>query len=75
VLTMDRAVRNVTEFAGWNLRNAVRAATLNPARAAGLAGERGVLASGTEADFIVLSKQGELLETIIHGRASRRNSD
>ncbi len=29
VLTMDRAVRNVTEFAGWSLLEAVRAATLN----------------------------------------------
>ncbi len=29
VLTMDRAVRNVTEFAGWSLQNAVRAASPN----------------------------------------------
>ena len=36
VLTMDRAVRNVTQFADWSLRDAVRAATLNPATAAGL---------------------------------------
>ena len=36
VLTMDRAVRNVTQFSNWSLRDAVRAATLNPARAAGL---------------------------------------
>jgi len=68
VLTMDRAVRNVTEFAGWNLQNAVRAATLNPARSVGLATERGVLASGMQADFIVLSKQGEVLKTIVRGR-------
>ena len=37
VLTMDRAVRNVTQFAGWSLRDAVRAATLNPTLAVGLA--------------------------------------
>ena len=40
VLTMDRAVRNVIQFAGWSLQDAVRAATLNPARAAGLAQPR-----------------------------------
>jgi len=68
VLTMDRAVRNVTEFAGWSLQNAVRAATLNPARSVGLAAECGTLASGTEADFIVLSKRGEVLKTVVHGR-------
>src|SRR5437588_2991654 len=44
VLTMDRAVRNVMQFSNWSLRDAVRAATLNPARAVGLAGHHGVLA-------------------------------
>ena len=32
VLTLDRAVRNVMSFAGWKLQQAVRLATLNPAR-------------------------------------------
>ena len=36
VLTMDRAVRNIRKFAGLSLRDAVRAATLNAARAVGL---------------------------------------
>ncbi len=67
-LTMDRAVRNVTQFAGWTLRDAVRAATLNPARAVGLAGRHGVLAAGADADFTVLSPAGEVLKTIVRGR-------
>ncbi len=36
VLTMDRAVRNVMQFAQWELQQAVRLATLNPARVAGV---------------------------------------
>jgi len=68
VLTMDRAVRNVTQFAGWSLRDAVRAATLNPARAVGMAASRGILASGADADFVVLSAQGEVQKTIVRGR-------
>lgn len=68
VLTMDRAVRNVTQFAGWSLQNAVRAATLNPARAVGLAASQGVLAAGASADFIVLSAAGEVLKTVVGGR-------
>ncbi len=68
VLTMDRAVHNVTQFAGWSLQDAVRAATLNPARTVGMAGARGVLAAGAEADFIVLSPAGEVLRTIVAGR-------
>jgi N-acetylglucosamine-6-phosphate deacetylase len=68
VLTMDRAVRNVTQFSNWSLQDAVRAATLNPAQAAGLSGGHGVLARGTRADFIVLSQAGEVLKAIAGGR-------
>jgi N-acetylglucosamine-6-phosphate deacetylase len=67
VLTMDRAVRNVTRFSDWTLRDAVRAATLNPAQAVGLSGH-GVLKQGADADFIVLSGTGEVLKTIVRGR-------
>lgn len=68
VLTMDRAVRNVTKFSNWTLRDAIRAASLNPARAAGLATTLGVLAPGAQADFTVLNSSGEILKTIIGGR-------
>ena len=66
VLTMDRAVRNVMEFAHWDLQQTLRLATLNPARVAGLA-NRGKLAAGAEADFVVLSPSGEVRNTIIRG--------
>ena len=68
VLTMDRAVRNVTQFAKWSLKDAVRAASLNPARAVGVDGQHGVLASGAEANFVVLSPAGEVLKTVIRGQ-------
>jgi N-acetylglucosamine-6-phosphate deacetylase len=68
VLTMDRAVRNVTQFARWSLKDAVRAATLNPAKAVGLARQHGVLVSGAQADFVVLSAAGEVMKTIVRGR-------
>jgi N-acetylglucosamine-6-phosphate deacetylase len=68
VLTMDRAVRNVTRFSNWTLAEAVRAATLNPAQAAGLSAKYGKLAAGTDANFVVLSSAGEVLKTIVCGR-------
>jgi len=68
VLTMDRAVRNVTKFSNWTLRDAVQAATLNPARAAGLAAHQGTLAKGADATFTVLTPSGEVLKTIVRGR-------
>jgi N-acetylglucosamine-6-phosphate deacetylase len=67
VLTMDRAVRNVTQFARWSLKDAVRAASLNPARAAGLK-EQGQIVAGAEASFAVLSPEGEVKKTIVRGR-------
>ena len=68
VLTMDRAVRNVVAFAGWNLAAAVRLATLNPARAAGIGEHCGRLVPGAPADIAVLSPSGEVLQTILRGR-------
>jgi N-acetylglucosamine-6-phosphate deacetylase len=68
VLTMDRAVRNVTQFANWSLQDAVRAATLNPARAAGLAS--GQIAQGLEANFVVLSPSGEVRQAFVRGLAA-----
>jgi N-acetylglucosamine-6-phosphate deacetylase len=67
VLTMDRAVRNVTHFAGWNLRDSVRAATINAARVVGLK-HHGQLAPGAVADIVVLNAKGEVRKTIVRGR-------
>jgi N-acetylglucosamine-6-phosphate deacetylase len=66
VLTLDHAVRNVMKFAHWDLQQAVRLATLNPARVAGLA-TRGTLKAGFPADLVVLSPEGEVRNTIIGG--------
>ena len=67
VLTMDRAVRNVIQFSNWSLRDAVRAASMNPARAVGMTENFGVLATGSRADFTVLSPNGEVIKTIVGG--------
>jgi N-acetylglucosamine-6-phosphate deacetylase len=66
VLTMDRAVRNVMQFAQWDLQQAVRLATLNPARVAGVK-NGGTLQAGAPADLVVLSASGEVRNTIIRG--------
>jgi N-acetylglucosamine-6-phosphate deacetylase len=66
VLTMDRAVRNVTQFANWSLQDAVCAATLNPARAVGLT-EDGHLSPGAQANLVVLSSGGEVTKTMVRG--------
>ena len=69
VLTMDLAVRNVTQFAGWSLQDAVRAATLNPSQAASLV-HHGQLTPGAEANMVALSPEGEVLRTFVRGRTA-----
>ncbi len=66
VLTMDRAVRNLARFAAWDLAQAVAAASKNPARAAQIV-NKGILAVGADADFVVLSPEGEVLRTFVGG--------
>ena len=66
VLTMDKAVRNLSRFAEWDLHDAVGAATKNPARVARLA-KKGILAAGSDADFVVLNREGEVLRTYVGG--------
>jgi N-acetylglucosamine-6-phosphate deacetylase len=70
VLTLDRAVRNVMRFAGWPLQRAVRLATANPAAVIN-AKNRGVLTAGARADMVVLSPQGEVVNTVVGGRLAR----
>ena len=66
VLTLDRAVRNVMSFASWDLQNAVRAAGLNPAKAAGAQG-KGLLQTGADADLVALNASGDVQATIAKG--------
>jgi len=67
VLRLDQAVRNVMQFAGWNLSDAVRLASANPASVVGITG-KGVLARGADADVIVLSPRGEVRKIFVAGR-------
>jgi N-acetylglucosamine-6-phosphate deacetylase len=69
ILTLDVAVRNVMRFAHWDLQPALRAATLNPARVAGLP-NRGRLQAGALADIVILSQCGEVKNTIIRGHVN-----
>ena len=67
VLTLDRAVRNMMDFARCELQEAVRLATVGPARVAGIDQRKGVLAPGADADIVALSPKGEVVRTIVGG--------
>jgi N-acetylglucosamine-6-phosphate deacetylase len=67
VLTLDRALRNAMEFTGTSLQNAIRMATLNPARVLGIAKRKGNLCVGADADIVALTPSGEVVRTIVGG--------
>jgi N-acetylglucosamine-6-phosphate deacetylase len=67
VLTLDRAIRNVMSFAGWQLQQAIKLATYNPAERLGVSNQRGLLAPGRRADLVVLTPEGNVVHTIIGG--------
>jgi N-acetylglucosamine-6-phosphate deacetylase len=67
-LTLDVAVRNAMRFADLPLLDAIAACTLRPARLLGLEAELGTLRPGARADFVVLDKDGAVLETWVGGR-------
>ncbi len=66
VLTLDRAVRNMSMFAGVALESSVRMASLNPAKLLGL-GDRGAISVGMVADLNVIGENGQIMKTIHAG--------
>ena len=67
VLTMDAALRNAAGFLNIPLHEALRMITSTPAALLGLPA-RGKIAPGADADLVVLSAEGEVLETLVAGR-------
>lgn len=69
VLTMDRALRNLMEFAGLDFQQALRTASFNPGKTAALPCGRGELKPGAVADIVVFNQQHEVIRTIVGGTA------
>jgi N-acetylglucosamine-6-phosphate deacetylase len=66
-LHMAVAVRNAVTLAGISLEDALRAATLTPARFLGIDGELGAIAPGAHADVVALSNELEVLSVWADG--------
>jgi N-acetylglucosamine-6-phosphate deacetylase len=74
-LDMASAVRNAVRLAQFPLEDALRAASLTPARFLGLENERGTLLPGTRADFVALTQELKVVATWIDGSAEDVKSD
>jgi N-acetylglucosamine-6-phosphate deacetylase len=66
--TLNGCVRNVNQAVGVPLLDAVKMASLNPARAMGFADRLGSLAVGKDASLTVIDEQGNVYWTMVKGR-------
>lgn len=67
LLTMLRAVKNCVEHTGIELEEALRMASLYPARLLNLA-DRGIIAEGFKADLIVFDRELEIKSVYLNGK-------
>ena len=74
-LDMASAVRNAVRLAEVSLEDALRAASLTPARFLGLDNERGALTPGARADFVALTRELAVIATWVDGSSDDLESD
>lgn len=70
VATMIGTVRNMVELVGISVAEAVRMASLNPARALGIGGHKGSLEPRKDADIAIFTSAFEVKKTMIGGRVA-----
>lgn len=71
--TMDTCVRNLNQIVGVPLLEAVEMASLNPARAIGMADRMGSLREGKRANLIVTDRDLTIYLTLVRGEIVYRN--
>ena len=74
-LDMASAVRNAVRLAQLPLEDALRAASLTPARFLGLGNERGALVPGARADLVALTQELTVVATWLDGSTDDVKSD
>jgi N-acetylglucosamine-6-phosphate deacetylase len=72
VLTINRAVRNAVEMLDLPLSEALAIASRVPAESLGLGRTKGKLATGMDADLVILSPDLEVLLTLVSGKVAYR---
>ncbi len=71
-LTMIEAVENAVKKAGVPLADAVRMATLNPARLLGIEKSKGSIAVGKDADLVIFDSNFKVKTVMVRGKIIKR---
>ena len=70
ILKLNHGVKNIMDFAGLSLPEAIKLATENPAREFGLYDRKGSIAPGKDADLVVLNAEYEPVLTLCRGETA-----
>ena len=68
VITLLQAVQRAVKVAGVALHDAVYMASLTPARLSGIAGRKGQIRAGHDADLLILNQDLSLRQVLVGGR-------
>ena len=67
-LTLNKAVYNMANMVGVKLEDAVRMASLNPAKAIGVDNEKGSIEVGKDADLIIFDENINVSKAMVKGK-------
>ena len=67
-LTLNKSVYNMVNMVGVKLEDAIRMATLNPAKAIGVDNEKGSIEVGKDADLIIFDENINISKAIVKGK-------
>lgn len=70
--TTNVLVRNMVTMAGATVLDAVKMASLTPARMLGIADKKGILAKGMDADIVIFDDNFDVSHTIINGKIIKK---
>lgn len=68
VLRMPQAIKNMLQFTGCDLLDAIKMASENPAKVLGMFDQKGSIAIGKDADLVVLDEHFNVVMTMCGGR-------
>ncbi|MBM7571314.1 N-acetylglucosamine-6-phosphate deacetylase [Aquibacillus albus] len=75
VLTMDQAFKNMIEFSGCSIPEAIAMSSTNPAKELGLCNKKGSIAIGKDADVVVLDEENKVAMTFCKGYLAFQKGD
>lgn len=68
IVSMNKAVQNVTRFTDLDLTSAIKLATINPASLLGIADHKGMIEIGKDADIVILGDDLSVKTTLVKGK-------